>query len=115
MFTNSELSEIVLRVLKIAMIPGFLNTQSDCPFQLLGTLVQVTRQCALVLTSLCDFVGSMVVKKMCRLQNLCSAMCLVLHGVVTPRCAVLGVATGVTACDHAKTACDRGTVLLNCQ
>lgn len=36
MFTHTELSDIVLRVVKNVMIPGFIATQSDCPFQLVG-------------------------------------------------------------------------------
>ena len=37
------------------------------------------------------------------------------QGVVTPICAVLRAATGVTICDRPKTACDRVTALLNCR
>ena len=36
MFTHTELSDIVLRVVKNAMIQGYITTQSDCPFQLVG-------------------------------------------------------------------------------
>ena len=37
------------------------------------------------------------------------------QGVVTPICAVLRAATGVTICDRPKTASDRMTALLNCR
>ena len=36
MFTHTELSDIVLRVVKNVMIQGFITTQLDCPFQLVG-------------------------------------------------------------------------------
>lgn len=41
MFTHTELSDIVLRVVKNVMIPGFIATQSDCPFQLVGKYTEL--------------------------------------------------------------------------